>query len=1024
MWFPKSTRIKDISSQIGALAEEFNELTLSQEDKLSLISGWIQSFARNPAMPHYQVRDWLWIASQIRLHPEDDDIRRIAGAALLFLGRVINSDTAPTEADIADLNWVSATSEGNLRNYLGDAKVTGLLSEEERIFVEESLDEYRNRPFDREALLDECAPHIEIFSDISNENYIPGIQFKIQTLCEALTTDGDDGNAAAAALKYLAEPNDVVPDTIGYLGLADDLFVIENAYAEITGNALWLPILKSKLHRKRYLHDIVLEAGDRVSLPSLYLQYILAVVCDAFDRSDKKHTLLILNETGPCALLGAFVAGIALIRKTAKNKSDTIVAGKPIFIGHGKKPFRAVYGGVLEHKGFRGHKIHIAQKGSCTISDDEMKYVRPSPEHHNTLSKHKDKKDWLKDHSPQPIMYVTGTDEDPAEPAESFLLVSKKKDLDEYVQLVKPLRETIPKHVGLRYITSSGSHEDYAEEMGSNPLIYACSNPNVAVEMIRDGEYAFKGILVDGAAFGFELYSALKSMGLDEEFPILCLAESADREVCRNLIDENFVLWDIADTDVEVPSSQYRDQPINKTDILEGFQVRQKRRHSIKKNVTLIDNSPYDLFHAILREMFRSIEGMDLTPADRVGAVAAEFSRRLMRLPVDPDENERLELEVLLRRLTRLAAGYQVFDKLIRDLYEASTDLFSSGLPPLGRGEKVASLLTNSEPSNNIGVLCGSKPLAEKYRNRFKSDPIFSKPRWLSPADIYKEFDLDTLIIPGWVDRMTMRRLQTSAFASRYEYIYLAFEKNWHERSEKADQRWKGYLSRKKAARFKEEARSLTTRVPVPKPQSTETDDLGAEDEHEGIAEFELIEHRLIEIIGNTKPSTGQGNQVVTGRLVVLDHGYYVYLAENARAICLNDVLKDIEFEGVENNDEKREVSEDVLLKKVSDLSNGDVLAFSQKGNRDLLDQLSDQCMEHPQQVRHATFLWKRAVEKFISDTPSGEVALSERLKSNGVKRHPFTVLNWTRDDHLIATARLENCNTRNRKSSRSRRAK
>ena len=67
---------------------------------------------------------------------------------------------------------------------------------------------------------------MEKFENISSEIYLPGISPMIQVLLKEAQEGNENTVSARAALQYLVEEHDVIPDSLGYVGLVDDIFVI------------------------------------------------------------------------------------------------------------------------------------------------------------------------------------------------------------------------------------------------------------------------------------------------------------------------------------------------------------------------------------------------------------------------------------------------------------------------------------------------------------------------------------------------------------------------------------------------------------------------------------------------------------------------------------------------------------------------------------------------------------------------------------------------------------------------------
>src|SRR5581483_1431651 len=94
-------------------------------------------------------------------------------------------------------------------------------------------------------------------------------------LFEAAITPDSEFRSARAALLYVAEPDDAVPDTTGLLGLIDDIYVIEWAYAAVESQTRCLPILEALIHRWPFVADLAVLDGGSARLDR-FCQYVVS----------------------------------------------------------------------------------------------------------------------------------------------------------------------------------------------------------------------------------------------------------------------------------------------------------------------------------------------------------------------------------------------------------------------------------------------------------------------------------------------------------------------------------------------------------------------------------------------------------------------------------------------------------------------------------------------------------------------------------------------------------------------------
>ena len=93
-----------------------------------------------------------------------------------------------------------------------------------------------------------------------------GVVVKADALFEASARNGKEGAAARAALLYLADEDDAVGDAFGVLGLLDDVYVIDWAYAVVEGLTWCLPLLLAFLDQWPFVADLALAGTPPMPL--------------------------------------------------------------------------------------------------------------------------------------------------------------------------------------------------------------------------------------------------------------------------------------------------------------------------------------------------------------------------------------------------------------------------------------------------------------------------------------------------------------------------------------------------------------------------------------------------------------------------------------------------------------------------------------------------------------------------------------------------------------------------------------
>lgn len=190
-----------------------------------------------------------------------------SGGALAFLAKRVCQPL--TEEDEQDLNWVLENVVRALADLLKPGAMASHLSAEELVDIEERLKSLEGAPFDEAAVRPAIDAAVTELTAFAHSPQLQALGVKVDSLFVAARREGPTGRVARAALLYLAEEKDTVRDSEGFLGLMDDVYVVDVAFAAVEQQTRCLPLLNGLLADFPYVADVAVVGEPSRPLPTL-----------------------------------------------------------------------------------------------------------------------------------------------------------------------------------------------------------------------------------------------------------------------------------------------------------------------------------------------------------------------------------------------------------------------------------------------------------------------------------------------------------------------------------------------------------------------------------------------------------------------------------------------------------------------------------------------------------------------------------------------------------------------------------
>lgn len=1011
-WYPTRERTTQIELELDRLEESRTLRENEIGDFLVRVSAYIRHLSRQPAVSQAILRDWIWVGSQYRInHGVNQEVHQKAQKYLLFLEKML-----PTIGDgkfefLPELRWVTDSAVFDLSSDIADSEYDSFLSNSEVERIDERLKELQVSAHElSEGERIGVDHYIEMFADITSETYLPAISAMISQIMEETSPRSSIQHKAIACIRYVLESDDVVPDSLGYLGLVDDIYAIEKTCAEIEKRSTWEPLLQGFSLRWPFIDRLTFkEKGSAVRF-SPFMKAITGKVLHAAEENIQK-TCVIVPETAFSGILSSFILAINSLRNRIDQEeyeSSRLVPGDDILFGDTNNIVKARYSGTMEREGQIYHFIELKKGGKTSVPEEILALSRMSPKPQKHLSSLDDFNEWRVSVAPSPMSYLVGKKFDLDDFPPDVLFVTRKTKLDAYLPHIRPMGCMIPELIGIRYITSTGTEEDWRGTTIAEPLLWACSDAMTARSLISSGDGVFnpKHIVFDGADLASEFEGLISVGDVDESVSRVAICNLHETEDIRHLISDGYEPWLIRDADVSLLSRPISEYTSPRKGLVSNFQQRQDMQAYTTSSKTYVKCEPLEDLYEKIKTLRISAKNIDEPILDLVIMSANRFVRRFTNSPLQFNDAEVDELVLLLQNVIQHSGLLADFNEDVAAFSDHLRNMIDEGLPVNPRQDGIAGLIQNSPTPDECVVLCSSTLAAESASERTKEHPILSRARWVSVAGLRQGPPCRHVIVPGWMERKTMREIRNNGYSRHIDYIFFSFEDDWDRRSKhggrslikvlstRMRRQWGGLANKFGATALP----SVLTEPDTPEAETPPQFDEGVDDHS--------VDSRIVDVIREKATPTGQEDHSTKGQLITFETGEFIFLPPHGSVINLTKAFDSI---SVQDPETTARDAENIVSCHVGEVKRSDVLAFPEGNTADLLDSMVTKFLPNADETRRLSALWREALRDYLLRTGKDSNRLQVELEQAGLKRHPMTIKMWLAGDHVIAPMKYKN---------------
>lgn len=516
-WFATSKNFKKQKKVFTTLVKN-----QSFDASIKKLSQDINSIIQSPIFMDLFFTEILWIGSQARIDPSKNGpiVSLFINESLQLCDEFESSDCLFAEDYRVRLNTNIAITIELLKELNRERAVSiiGCLTNDEIDRVDELLDDYESIPLSDTTININTSTQVQLLDKLNHCPSIEKISSQIEMLLDIATGENEFSSKALAALNYILQEDDAVPDFTGLLGLVDDFYAIQIGLQESQHQTKLLKLVS--FHNAQYPSFKLPPFSANNKL--VHLTNIERIIKASYtnltkDTEQPIKRVILLPDMGPIPLLACLGKALCNRSDSSKENIRTIKnfnSGEYLSLGSMNMQGRYVKGkfkaGAYEKGKFVGHKqvskeiivqylglhdrvpsAHLirTKKGKESLSSSFIKnatlihsieapILSTTYEVHNFKNYDEEISPWRTLHFSDQISSIAAN--------KSIFLFTQKIDFDIHSD-EKIYGKALKDILGFRYVTRNFNFKDhYSNEMiFPKPILYICSDPDIAIEMLN-----------------------------------------------------------------------------------------------------------------------------------------------------------------------------------------------------------------------------------------------------------------------------------------------------------------------------------------------------------------------------------------------------------------------------------------------------------------------------------------------------------------------------------------------------------
>jgi hypothetical protein len=968
---------KSYRQAIQSWEQTFDSLHDSQI-KISEISSQIEYIFQNQHFKKYSntfVEEIIWIGSQARIFKDSIEIHKSVRTFLKEVNKILCKQN---EFEI-HLNSIIGITIPKIKKYIPNSlpSISSCLTENEIKLIKEKLDSYV-----LESTLNENAYNIDKSNQMQLINRYIGsptlkeFSTKVEILLDIATGNSENADVAAASINYLLDTNDVINDSLGILGLVDDMYAINLGIQNTYPNNLFHRLVNKHNSEFPSFDLPVIDSGKPLSL--INLENLVKASYTKIHDSEPLKRLLIVPQTGPLHILTAIgkaicnrinSSNINVIEPNLFKSGDKILIGEIPAISHGNEYMKKVY---VEYdspvsRAPNLHYIRTAGEGEKeTISKLILSDASLCLDENQKISTRGDLKKFKREDGKKIIPWgsIKFNKNIKTIPAPSKIFIfCKKNNLDLYMN-EEIYGIPIKSWFGLRYFNKSFNYKDHMSTYGlfPEPMFYSASNKDIAMEMIR-GKWDDEKIVSNPDLI------VIKEPSWLEDLEFLKLLRKCKHDIViendffrksNNLIKQYGFEELAAKPDALIPIKESRNS-INQS-LIERFLIKSQPFKIIPK---IIDSSVLDEIYTLMRKT--NFTSNDFIFKCQLQNLLKKIRMRIIPHTMESSLNLSIEFTKITEELAFLSKVNPEYLKLSKLILGHTKDLLE-----FDRSKAIEDCLAKIKPNEKTKIVINRAQLKEA-RKIFNSGS--RRLDFILPAELESQKKLKNLIIPFFLGTEYSTKLRNFKYADNHIFLLSESEEIVHKLMEERDKNLFTKL-------YSDNAESRN------KPSFVSQNDVDI-----AISQIDpstnIFQHSIS--IVNSQFQSSNRDENIDCRIFSLENDQTIILPVGGSTLI----------------SDPDSFSHSPILSRVSTFEIGDKLIIPKSfSGHDLLEAvLRSDAAKYAEyiQIDKRACAWQDILKEYKTNNNLDSSGLYKALKKVGIKRNIATIRSWINDPDTVA---------------------